>query len=175
MNIWIPPGVAPEPAVISFPVTGLPPGEGTAALRVIPVTIQKGAPGLLSANGAGSGVAAASAIRVVAGSQIAAPIPVFSRDPTDDCHAVPIALGVDTPVDLSLYGTGVRNASSLESLSATGGNVQLQPTGGGPQPDTPGLDPVNVPLPLTLRGGGLVNVTVTVEGVISNSVQIRIQ
>ena len=175
MNIWIPAGVAAGPATISFPFTGLPPGQGTAALRVNPVTIQKVAPGLFSANGAGSGVAAASAIRVLAGSQIVTPIPVFSCDAMDNCTATAIALGVDTPIYLSLYGTGIRGASSLQNVSVTIGNVQVQPTYAGPQMATPGLDQLNVGIPLALRGSGLVNVTVTVDGVVSNPVQIRIQ
>ena len=44
----------------------------------------------------------------------------------------------------------------------------------GPQPQFPGLDQVNVPLSLSLRGAGVVNVTVTVDGVTSNPVQIDI-
>jgi len=175
MNIWIPPGVAPGPATISFPVTGLPPGVGTAALRVVPVTIQKVAPALFSANGTGSGVAAASAIRVLPGSRIVTPIPVVTCDSADNCTAVPIALGVDTPIYLSLYGTGIRGASALQNVSVTIGSVQIQPTYAGPQIETPGLDQVNVPIPLTLRGSGLVNVTVTVDGVASNPVQVDIQ
>ena len=175
MNIWIPPGVATGPATISFPFTGLPPGEGTAALRVTPVTIQRIAPGLFSVNGTGSGVAAASAIRLLAGSRIVTPIPVFSCDPTGNCTTVPIALGIDTPIYLSLYGTGIRGASSPQNVSVTIGSLQVQPSYAGPQIETPGLDQVNVAIPLTLRGSGLVNVTVTVDGVTSNSVQISIQ
>jgi hypothetical protein len=34
---------------------------------------------------------------------------------------------------------------------------------------------VNFPLSLNLRGGGLVNVTVTADGVTSNAVQLDIQ
>jgi len=176
MNIWIPPGVAPGPATIAFPVTGLPLGEGAAALRISPVTIQKVAPALFSVNGTGSGVAAASAVQITAGSSLVAPIPVFQCDAAGgNCGAVPISLGIDTPVYLSLYGTGIRGASSLQHVSVTIGNTQIEPTYAGPQPQTPGLDQVNVPLPLTLRGAGLANVTVTVDGVTSNAVQIDIQ
>jgi len=55
------------------------------------------------------------------------------------------------------------------------GNVKVQPTYVGPQPDVPGLDQINVPLTLNLRGAGLVNVTITIDGVASNAVQIAIQ
>lgn len=174
MNIWIPPGVAPGLATISFPTTGLPPGVATAALRVVPVTIAKVAPGLFSADGTGSGVASASAVRVLIPTRIQSPVPVFSCD-ANVCMAVPIDLGLDTPVYLSLYGTGIRGASSPDNVFVTIGNAQTKPTYAGPEQQTPGLDQVNVPLPLTLRGSGMVNVTVTVDGVTSNAVQIAIE
>jgi uncharacterized protein (TIGR03437 family) len=174
MNIWIPPGVAPGPANVLFPVTGLPPGAGTAALRSVPVTIAKVAPGLFSADGTGTGVASASAVRVVLPTQTQAPVPVFSCDERP-CTAIPIDTGIDAPVYLSLYGTGIRGASSLDHVTVTIGNIQVKPTYAGPQLQTPGLDQVNVPLPLTLRGSGLVKVTVTVDGVTSNAVQVAIQ
>ena len=175
INIWIPPGVAPGPAQILFPVTGLGPGVGTAALRSVPVNIQKVAPGLFSADGSGSGVAAATGVRLLLGSNLQSPVPVFTCDKNATCSAIPIDPGLDTPVYLSFYGTGIRNASAPDSVYVTIGNTRLQPTYAGPQGQTPGLDQVNVPLPLTLRGAGLVNVTVTVDGVTSNPVQIFVQ
>jgi len=41
--------------------------------------------------------------------------------------------------------------------------------------NTPGLDQISFPLSLNLRGSGLVNVTVTATGVVSNAVQLDIQ
>ena len=84
-------------------------------------------------------------------------------------------MGVDTPIYLSFFGTGIRSASSLSNVSVQIGTATIQPTYAGPQPQTPGLDQVNIPLPLSLRGAGLVNVTVTVDGVTSNAVQVRVQ
>ncbi len=175
MNIWIPSGTAPGPATISFPVTGLPPGKGTAALRIVPVNIQKVAPGLFSANGTGTGVAAATGIRVVLPTRVQSPVSVFQCAAPGACGAVPIDVGLDAPVYLSLYGTGIRGASSLDNVVVTIGSTKIQPTYAGPQPEVPGLDQVNVPLVLSLRGSGLVNVTVTVDGVTSNAVQLQIQ
>jgi uncharacterized protein (TIGR03437 family) len=170
MNIYIPAGLAAGEATIAFPRTGLPPGVGTAALRTAPVTIQKSAPALFSANGSGSGVAAASAIRLVIPTQQQGPVQVFRCDAT--CSAVPIDVGLDAPVYVSLYGTGIGSPSGAQVKI---GNTVLDPTYVGPQVQIPGLDQVNVPLPLSLRGSGLVNVTVTVNGVTSNAVQIAIQ
>jgi len=44
-----------------------------------------------------------------------------------------------------------------------------------PQNQYPGLDQVNIPLVLGLRGAGTVNVALTVDGVASNPVRIAIQ
>ncbi len=175
INLWIPPGIAPGPATVEFPVTGLPPGVGTAALRVIPVNIQKVAPALFSANGSGSGPAAATAIAVAIPTTMQYPVQVIECHAPDPCAAVPIDVGVDRPVYLSLYGTGIRGASSLSNVTVTIGTTKFQPIYAGPEGLIPGLDQINVPLGLSLRGSGLVNVTVTVDGVASNAVQINIQ
>ena len=175
MNVYLPAGVAAGPATIAFPTTGLPPGAGTAALRIIPVTIQKVAPSLFSASGTGSGVAAATAVRITIPTQIQSSVTVFQCPSGSGCQAVPIDTGVDAPVYVSFYGTGIRGASSPSSISVNIGNMTVQPSYAGPQPQNPGLDQVNVPLPISLRGAGTVNVTVTVDGVTSNAVQLAIQ
>ena len=172
MNIYIPVGVAVGQATISFPTTGLPPGAGTAALRSVNVNIQKTAPGLFSTSGTGMGVAAATAVRTTIPSPIQTAVPVFQCDQASNCVAVPIALGVDTPIYVSLFGTGIRNASSV---TVNIGNTTVQPSYFGSQGQDPGVDQVNFPLPLNLRGSGLVSVTVTADGVTSNAVQLDIQ
>jgi len=173
MNLWIPPGTAAGPATLSFPATELPPGAGTAALRTVPVIIQKVAPGLFSVDA--QGTAAATAIRIVIPTGIQSPVPVFTCGASGNCTTVPIDVGTDAPVYLSLYGTGIRGAGSLSNVSVTIGNTSIQPLYVGPQPQFPGLDQVNVPLVLSLRGSGLVNVTVTANGVSSNAVRINIR
>jgi uncharacterized protein (TIGR03437 family) len=45
----------------------------------------------------------------------------------------------------------------------------------GPQGQFPGLDQVNIALPISLRGAGVVDVTVTADGVASNAVKINVQ
>ena len=172
MNIYVPARVAPGQATVSFPATGLPPGAGAAALRIVNVSIQKTAPGLFSATGTGTGVAAATAVRIAIPSPNQTPVPVFQCDQAANCVPVPIALGVDTPIYVSVFGTGIRNASSV---MVNIGNTSVQPSYAGPQGQYPGLDQVNFPLSLNLRGGGLVNVTVTADGVTSNAVQLDIQ
>jgi uncharacterized protein (TIGR03437 family) len=137
-------------------------------------TVEKVAPALFSADGSGSGVAAATAVRLTLPTQFQGSVPVFQCAATS-CTAVEIDLGVDTPIYLSLYGTGIRGASALTNVNVTIGSVQVQPTYAGPQMQVPGLDQINVPLPLSVRGIGLAHVTVTVDGVRSNAVQLLIQ
>jgi len=172
MNIYIPAGVASGPATVSFPVTGLPPGVGAAALRRVNVDIQRTAPGLFSAAGTGKGVAAATAVRIAIPTTKQSAVPVFQCDQSANCIALPIALGVDTPIYVSLYGTGIRGANSVV---VNIGNSAVQPSYAGPQGQYPGLDQINFPLSLDLRGSGLVNVTVTADGVMSNAVQLDIR
>lgn len=171
INFWVPAETAPGGATVQFPFTGLPPGVGAAALRNIPVEIKKVAPGLFSVDGA---VAAATAVRVVIPTQIQSPVSVFTCDAAK-CTATAIDTGVDAPVYLSLFGTGLRAASSLTNISVTIGGMKVTPIYAGPQNTIPGLDQVNVLLPISLRGSGLVDVTVTADGVTSNPVKIRIQ
>jgi uncharacterized protein (TIGR03437 family) len=165
LNFQVPAGTAAGPATILINPGGAP--------FVVPVQIQSVAPALFSMNNLG--VAAASAIRVVIPSTMESPVPVFQcASAPGSCRLVPIALGVDTPIYLSLYGTGIRGRSSLSKVKVTIGTVDIAPLYAGPQPMFPGLDQINIPLPLSLRGAGEVNVTVTVDRVKSNSVKINV-
>lgn len=177
MNLYLPAGPATGPGTVEFPFTGLPLGVGAAALRIVPVTLQAVAPGIFTANGTGSGVVAATAIRTSLAGGTQAEIPVFTCAAPGSCTPVPIDLGIDTPVYLSLYGTGIRGWMKLATAvnaTVTIGGQSFPAAYAGPQPTVPGLDQVNVALPLSLRGAGLVNVSVTVAGVTSNVGQIYI-
>jgi uncharacterized protein (TIGR03437 family) len=132
-------------------------------------------PTLFSLEGSGTGVAAASAIRTQVNDPNAqTPVTVFQCTGSA-CVAVPIDLGVDAPVYLTLYGTGIRGRSALANVSVTIGGIAVAAQYAGPTPNFTGLDQVNVPLPLSLQGKGLVNVTVTLDGQTSNAVTIDIQ
>ena len=165
INFLVPDGTAAGP--VQFAVSG---DAKTFSGTVAPID-----PTLFSMNGSGTGVAAASAIRTqVNDPQAQSPVPVFQCT-GDTCVAVPIDLGVDAPVILTLYGTGIRGRSALANVSVSIGGVTVAAQYAGITPNFTGLDQVNVPLPLSLRGKGLVNVTVTVDGQMSNAVTIDIQ
>jgi len=167
INFVVPAGTSL--GIASFTVTG-----GSAPLTASGV-IQNVAPTLFSANGNGMGVAAASAIRTqVPNPLLQSPVPVFQCGDSG-CVSIPIDLGIDTPVYLSLYGTGIRNRSSLSNVTVTINGISVPVLYAEPQPSFTGLDQVNVPLTLNLRGSGESNVVLTVDGIASNSVTVNIQ
>ena len=167
INFIVPAGTAPGTAVIT--VSGGPTVQSSTA------NIQTVAPTLFSANATGSGVAAASAIRYLAGNpQSGSLIPVFQCG-SSGCISVPLDLGIDTPIILSLYGTGIRNRSSPANVKVTINGIALPVQYAGPQPDFAGLDQVNVALTLQLRGAGETSVVLTADGQTSNTVTVNIK
>jgi uncharacterized protein (TIGR03437 family) len=94
------------------------------------------------------------------------------------------ATTAQTPINLSnasdqvilvLYGTGIRNRSSLAAANVKVGGRTLPALYAGSQPQYPGLDQVNVQLPQNLAGSGTVSVILTVDGITANSLSIAIQ
>jgi uncharacterized protein (TIGR03437 family) len=77
-------------------------------------------------------------------------------------------------VYLSLYGTGIRNASA-GSVQVKANGVPIQVLFAGGQPTYPGLDQVNVALPASLAGAGEVQFEVAIGNVTSNVVSINVQ
>jgi uncharacterized protein (TIGR03437 family) len=167
-----------SPGQINFEVPdGTVPGLATLVTngQTFTVAVQSVAPTLFSMNGTGTGVAAATAISVqVANPQLQSPVPVFQCTGAD-CLPVPISLGVDTPVYVTFYGTGIRNRSSLANVTVTINGIDAPVLYAGPAPNYTGLDQVNVGLALSLRGSGESNVVLAVDGQTANIVTIDIQ
>jgi uncharacterized protein (TIGR03437 family) len=140
------------------------------------VQVRSTAPGIFTANSNGTGVPAATAIRVTAnGAQT--PVPVFEcGTPTAGCAPVPIALGAASDqVIVSLFGTGIRFHPGLQAVQVRFGGQLAEVLYAGPQGQFVGLDQLNVRLPVTLRGSGQVPVSVTVSGAAANTVTLHIQ
>jgi uncharacterized protein (TIGR03437 family) len=147
--------------------------NGETTVLSTQVQVQALTPTLFSANGDGKGVAAATAVRTVIPTRISSPVTVFQcGDQAGSCVGVPMDPGLDAPVTLSFYGTGIRGA---KTLTITIGGEDVPVTFAGPQATVPGVDQIDVPLTLALRGKGLVDVVVTADGVASNAVQVNIQ
>jgi uncharacterized protein (TIGR03437 family) len=158
-----------SPVQINFVVPdGTAPGLATLAVagQTFTAAVQPVAPTLFSVNGAGSGVAAATAIRV----QAAKPV-VQTSVPL----SAPIVLSSDTQVYVSFFGTGIRNRSSLANVAMTINGIAVPVLYAGPAPGYTGLDQVNVELVLSLRGSGVSNVVLTVDGLAANTVTIDVQ
>ncbi len=133
------------------------------------------APTLFTMSGTGSGVAAATALEVpTAQPQQQTPVSVFSCA-SSGCSAVPINVSVSGTIYLMLYGTGIRNRSSLSNVKVTVNGASVPVQYAGAQPSFPGLDQVNVTLPSSLAGTGNASVVLTVDGQVSNTVMVSIQ
>jgi uncharacterized protein (TIGR03437 family) len=83
-----------------------------------------------------------------------------------------IASGIDLATDsvyLVIYCTGVRGRSDLSKVTTIIGGQTVPALYAGQQGGFAGLDQINVLLPAGLRGSGVVNLSVTVDGSVSNS------
>jgi uncharacterized protein (TIGR03437 family) len=167
INFEVPDGTSPGGATVTV--------SSASGVQTFPAAVQVVAPALFTMSGTGSGVAAATAIRVQAGDpSLQAPVQVFQCT-ASGCSAVPIDTGLDTPVFVSFFGTGIRNRSSLSNVAVTINGISVPVLYAGPAPLFAGLDQVNVGLVLTLRGSGESKVILTVDGQASNIVTIGIQ
>jgi uncharacterized protein (TIGR03437 family) len=168
VNFQIPAGTALGTATITIT-------SGSGAVSTETVQIVSVAPGLFAANGDGAGVAAALVLRVRA--DLSQSIEAATRfDGTQGKNvAVPIDMGpASDQVFLVLFGTGIRFRTNLAAVSAKVGGVDAQVTFAGPQGTFVGLDQINVRLPRSLIGRGEVAVTLTVNGIVTNTVNVNI-
>jgi uncharacterized protein (TIGR03437 family) len=89
-------------------------------------------------------------------------------------EAVPIDVGGDDQkVFLILYGTGIRHHTG--PVTAKMGVVTVQAAYAGPQGTFAGQDQINIEIPRSLRGAGMVDVILTVDGQTTNPVKILIR
>jgi uncharacterized protein (TIGR03437 family) len=170
INYLIPPGTPAGTATVTIVNDTL----GTVASGTLQISAV--APGLFSANSNGQGVAVAEAVRASAdGTQTN--VTVFQCGSTaGSCVPVPIDLGPpsDTVV-LVLFGTGIRGFSNVKNVTATIGTANAKVLFAGAQGGFVGLDQVNVQIPRSLTGSGVVNFVLTVDGQPSNTVTISIK
>ena len=167
INFVIPDGVAVGMATLKILN-----GDSTPPSAIVQVAAV--APGLVTANGAGTGVAAAIAIRRSIAMQTDTEVPVYHCD-ANSCTSTAIDVGADAQVFLELYGTGIRGRSSLANVSATIDGVSTQVLFAGAQGQFPGLDQVNVVLPQNLQGHGEQDLILTVDGQVANKVRVNVK
>ena len=165
-SFLIPSGLASGAATVKVTVSGTTVLTGS-------LTIAASSPGLYSANGNGAGVAAALA-ETVSSAGAVTPLSVFScaSGVALSCLSSPVNLGASTnTVYLSLYGTGIRGAGTVQAFVA-GQPATVQFAGA--QGQFAGLDQVNVVLPHSLAGSGEVSVYLVADGVMSNMVTVNV-
>jgi len=138
--------------------------NGGRTVAAVVLTVDPVAPQLLTQTG--SGIAAAAVQRVRADGTTS----------TETITQAPIDLGPEGDrVYLVLFGTGIRGRSALKSVVAHLAGQDEPVLFAGVQPSYDGLDQVNVALPRTLMGSGILDLTLSVDGWVSNSVQIAIR
>ena len=171
-----------SPTQINYQVpAGLVTGEGSVTVRQCGNIVAAGllqitsvTPGLFTVETNGRGPAAAQAQRVKSdNSQTFEPVATFDAA-QNRAVTIPIDLNpVTDQVYLALYGTGIRLRSGLANVSASIGGTNLPLVYAGAQGNFVGVDQANILLPRTLIGRGEVDVTLTVDGKISNVVRVN--
>jgi uncharacterized protein (TIGR03437 family) len=163
VNYEIPAGTAAGVAIITVK-------SGDGVLSVASLGIAAVAPGIFILNA--TGLAAAYAFRISGANQTYEN--VYQVDPTNSVVSRPIDLGPSgDQVYLLLYGTGLRAAGNV---SVTIGGIAAPVIFSGAQGQFAGEDQVNVgPIPRSLAGRGSVEVVLTADGHVANSVSVTIK
>lgn len=142
------------------------------------LAVRRIAPGLFTANENGQGVVSATAYHTVLPTTLAVPIAVYQcLDAPGSCVSVPISIGVDVPVFVTVNATGLRGRSSDAAVQMTiGGQAVTIETINALDDNgaSAGIDQLFFPLSLSLRGSGEVDKIVTVDGTTSNTARINI-
>ncbi len=150
---------------------------GNNSISVGTVQVAQVAPGLFTASSTGQGAAFGRALRIKGdGSQ--------SYEPLTEANNAARTINLGPPSDLVylvLRGTGIRGRSSLANVAAKIGGADASVTYAGVATDSPfatgngvGEDQVNVLVPRSLAGRGLVDVVLTVDSKVANTVQVSI-
>ncbi|HEX5226627.1 MAG TPA: FG-GAP-like repeat-containing protein [Bryobacteraceae bacterium] len=160
INYALPDGTATGDATIT--ITGSR-NTYTSHAQIVAV-----APGVFNAGG----LAVGNTLTVHNGKQT--PGNLVEADSSGKIEPAPIDVGTGSDqVFLILYGTGLRNHTT--PVTATVGKAAATVAYAGAQGTFLDEDQINILLPQSLRGAGLVNVVLDVDGQSTNSVQILIQ
>ncbi len=169
INFLIPAGTAAGSATLTITSDDGIISTGTVQVSTV-------APSLFAANASGRDVPAGFALRITGnGGQINEPIHRFD---SAQSKFVPVPIDVGVPgnqVFLILFGTGIRFRSSLSAVTANIGGTTVSVQYAGPQGDFVGLDQLNILLPSSLAGRGEVDLTLTADGRMSNTLRINIK
>jgi uncharacterized protein (TIGR03437 family) len=169
VNYQMPPGTANGAATVT--ITS---GDGKTSIGT--QQIANVAPGLFTANANGLGVPAATVFRLKANGTTADE-PLAQFDSTLGRFVpLPIDLGPDgDQVFVVLFGTGFRNNTGLANVGVKIGGTDVEVLYAGIAPGFVGLDQCNARVPRSLAGRGEVDLVMTVNGKVANTVRISIK
>ncbi len=168
INYHLPPETATGPATIQVI-------KEDGSIFTENTRIEKIMPGLYSADSSGKGLAVGRLTRIKNG-QVVGDEPIVRFNEQGVLEAVPIVLGETTEdVILVLFGTGLRNRKPDGSVIATIGGVESQILYAGKQPEYIGLDQINIRLSPSLKGRGLITITLKIDDQLCNPVQISVK
>ncbi len=166
VNAQIPPGTADGVATITVRNSLGETSSGTFRVAAV-------APGLFTGNANGSGAAAGFAIHVVGSQQTRESLFVVN---SGTAATRPISFNpVTESLFLELYGTGIRNRTSLTKVSCEIGGVTATVEYASDAPGFIGLDQVNVRVPNSLDNRGEVDLVIIVDGKRSQIGRVNIQ
>ena len=169
INYLMPPGTATGKATLT--VT-----SGDNKISIGSPMIASVAPGLFTASASGVGLPAANIFRLKAnGEQSTEPLSRFDSA-TNQIVPIPIDLGPEgEQVFAILFGSGIKGNTGLSAVSVKIGGTDCEVLYAGETPGFFGLDQCNVRVPRSLGGRGDVDVVLTVNGKIANTVRINIK
>lgn len=169
VNYLMPPGTAN--GVASVTVTS---GDNKISLGA--PLIASVAPGLFTANSSGVGIPAANIFRLKAnGEQSTEPLSRLDSA-TNQIVPIPIDLGPEgEQVFVILFGSGIKGNTGLSAVNVKIGGTDCEVLYAGETPGFFGLDQCNVRIPRSLDRRGDVDVVLTVNGKIANTVRINIK
>lgn len=159
INYVVPTNVDPGTATVKVMNGGVMVANGT-------VTVETVSPSIFTLLSSGKGVPAA---------QVTTDGVSFQPVGNSDGSARVLSVGnAAKPNFLVLYGTGLRRRSSMTNVRVMIGGVQSEVSFLGAHSRLVGVDQMNIKLPESLRGRGNVDVVVTIDGKIANTVTLNI-
>lgn len=141
------------------------------------VTITDSSPALFSATSNGQGIAAGLILRVKANGEVG--YEPLARWDAGLNRMVAVSVDMSNEQDrlyLVLFGTGIRHyRSPVRPVRVSIGSTAVPVLFAGPQGGYAGLDQINVPIPMSLRGSGEIEINLTVDGRAANPVTVLVR
>ncbi|HKQ79374.1 MAG TPA: IPT/TIG domain-containing protein, partial [Blastocatellia bacterium] len=172
INYLVPPNVPDGDAQVVVTMTA---GNGDQIISSGQIKIASFTPSIFTAGATGSGPPAAVTGRVNSnGVFVFDPTAPVEPDPVNPGQFLPRPIDVGTaqlPAFLILFCTGAVNAPAGSVKAVIGGlEVPVNPV---PAPGFAGLDQINIPIPVELKGRGIVDLSIVTNGVSSNTVIVN--